>query len=616
MSTPATPDSRKIALLYDLGTHAENIQRSQRHREGLPTGLRERNVFFKGFIDALMAHGSWGELIALVHNRPSMQAFQQLAKACPPVQAGRRRCNTITEQTIATSFFPRPPAPLLHGPGVPDLRFAWARQTAGTGAFSMCGVLFDSVSHPGTVQALGQLLTSPFEAHDALICTSQAQLRFVKAIVGAWTDFLRERMGGQPASRMRLEHIPPGVPIDVFRPVPEEQRQAQRKALKIAPDEMAVLWTGQVSMHLRGHPFPLFAGMSEAARRTGKKTVLLLAGWATQEPILKVVADAFRIFAPNIRLALVDAMAPANRHAIWQAADIYAALDDGVHDSSNVWVLQAMASGLPVVASDWNACRDIVVDGATGLLVPTWQVRDATGDSVLRLILGELTYDLFLAEYTQTVAVDIPAASAAFTRLFADPALRQRLGAAGRQRVLDHYAWPRIIKSYEALWDALETERQAFLGRAGDGKPLPAPVSYPLPDQLFASYPTGLLSDGDLIQASPDAETRILKLQGMPVTSFAERHRNRDYGLLRTLLTAAAAPCTVGQLDQQFHQRGINRTLGRSTLGWMLKYGLLNVVRPTTPAPGAASTVSAGTNQPGAMPASVPAPTGIPETSS
>jgi glycosyltransferase involved in cell wall biosynthesis len=612
MATPATLDSRKIALLYDVGTHTEIVQRSQRHREGLPTGLRERNVFFKGFMDALLAHGSWAELIALVHNRPSMQAFQQLAKACPPVQAGRRRCQTITEQTIATAFFPRPPAPLLHGPGVPDLRFAWARQTAGTGAFSMCSVLFDSVSHPNTVQALGQLLTAPFEAHDALVCTSQAQLRFVKAILGAWADFLRERMGGQPTARLRLEHIQPGVPIDVFRPVPEEQRQAQRKALKIAPDEVAVLWTGQVSMHLRGHPYPLFTGISEAARRTGKKAVLLLAGWATQEAILKVVADACRIFAPNIRLALIDPLAPANRHALWQAADIYAALDDGVHDSSSIWILQAMASGLSVVASDWNAGRDLVVDGTTGLLVPAWQMRDATGDSVLRLILGELAYDPFLAEYTQTVAVDIPATAGAFTRLFADPSLRQRLGTAARQRVLDHYAWPRIIKSYEALWDALETERLASFARAGAGKPLPAPITYPLPDQIFASYPTAVLSDADQVQAAPDAETRILKLQGMPVTSFAERHRNRDYGLLRALLTAAAAPCTVAQLDQQFHQRGINRTLGRSTLGWMLKYGLLNVVRPTTPAPDAASTVSTGTNQPGAMPASV----GVPGTSS
>jgi len=64
-------------------------------------------------------------------------------------------------------------------------------------------------------------------------------------------------------------------------------------------------------------------------------------------------------------------------------------------------ILEAMAAGLPVVATNIRGCREEVVDGETGLLVP---VRDAR-----RLAHG-------------------------IARLVEDPALRARMGAAGQQR--------------------------------------------------------------------------------------------------------------------------------------------------------------------------------------
>jgi glycosyltransferase involved in cell wall biosynthesis len=66
-----------------------------------------------------------------------------------------------------------------------------------------------------------------------------------------------------------------------------------------------------------------------------------------------------------------------------------------------VSVLEAMAAGLPVVASDVGGLRELVVEGETGLLVPP---------------------------------ADPEALAAALQGLLADRALRRRLGAAGRAR--------------------------------------------------------------------------------------------------------------------------------------------------------------------------------------
>lgn len=75
-------------------------------------------------------------------------------------------------------------------------------------------------------------------------------------------------------------------------------------------------------------------------------------------------------------------------------------------------VIEAMLTGLPVVATDIRGPREQVVDGATGLLVPP-----ATVDPL----------------------------AAALARLAADPALRARMGEAGRARALERYDEAKVV---------------------------------------------------------------------------------------------------------------------------------------------------------------------------
>jgi glycosyltransferase involved in cell wall biosynthesis len=81
--------------------------------------------------------------------------------------------------------------------------------------------------------------------------------------------------------------------------------------------------------------------------------------------------------------------------------------------------LEAMAHGRPVVATDVGGLRDLVVDGETGLVVPP---RD-------------------------------PAAlRAALDRLLADPALRRRLGSAGRRRAQERFSWDVVTEATVAAY--------------------------------------------------------------------------------------------------------------------------------------------------------------------
>jgi glycosyltransferase involved in cell wall biosynthesis len=102
---------------------------------------------------------------------------------------------------------------------------------------------------------------------------------------------------------------------------------------------------------------------------------------------------------------------------VWRRAAI-ALLPSSYGEGVPKALLEAAACGRPIIASDRPGCRDVVVDGETGLLVPPG---------------------------------DVAALAAAIRTLAGDPALRRRMGAAGRARVMREFAEERVAEQTLAL---------------------------------------------------------------------------------------------------------------------------------------------------------------------
>jgi glycosyltransferase involved in cell wall biosynthesis len=564
-----------IALLYDDSAYVEATQRAANVAADAPAGLVGRQVAGREFLDAFLSHGSWTELTAVVYYQASADSLLRFCEQHPSSRTQLRGLRVVRMDQFVESFCPNPPAPLLYTPCPPDPSFAWARQHAGPGAFALSGVTH-TLSTAGAARVLCDIVTAPYEPYDTLICTSAAVTRMVRAVTGAYSDYLRERHGGTATLRPRLATIPLGVNPERFRPATPEERASQRAALHITNDEVAVLFVGRFAPHGKAHPFPMFHGLAEAARRTGCKTHLILAGWAAHPSLLQAYRDAARTFAPGIPISIVDGMDPAQRFAVWHAADLFTSLADSIQETFGLVVLEAMASGLPIVASDWDGYRDLVVDGETGFLVPTLMVPGATADTTVRLLLNGIDYDGFLAECNQTAIVNPAATAAAYARLFADEALRRRMGAAGRQRVLERFTWAGVIRAYEELWRDQDRERSE---RVAHNPPVPGPSigppCYPAPEVSFAGYPSHLLRQDEQLEAPPGAEAWLETLLANPLTNYASQCRLANACSLRIVLDAAKRPCALSELDAVLRKHGIKPGHGRATVAWLLKYGLL-----------------------------------------
>ena len=163
---------------------------------------------------------------------------------------------------------------------------------------------------------------------------------------------------------------------------------------------LAALERGSCETELVGDG-PDRPAVENEVRRLGLDSVVRLAGVRTDVPELLAAADLFVLSSRSEGLPLS--------------------------------ILEAMATGLPVVASRVGGVPEVVVDGETGLLVPP-------GDP------GSL--------------------ARAIERLLDDSALRRRLGAAGRARVAEHFDLASAQRAHLDLYRSL---------LAAAGLPVPSP---------------------------------------------------------------------------------------------------------------------------------------------
>ena len=310
-----------------------------------------------------------------------------------------------------------------------------------------------TISSHGPMTAFAEYLTAPVESWDAVICISTGARDAIRHVLEQSAEHLRERLGATRFTLPQLPVIPLGVHTRNFTFTADERAKA-RARLGLAADEVAVLYAGRLIVHGKAHPLPMYLALEQAAQ--GRKVVLIQAGKAPNDAIREIFVEEPKRFCPSVRTLMVEGGDFDLYRAAWAASDIFTSLSDNIQETYGLTPVEAMATGLPVVVSDWDGYKDTVRHGIDGFRVPTLTLPPGRGGELAdRHDIGVDNFDLNSAFASQLVAVDVEATAQAYRQLIEDTDLRHLMGAAGAKRARETFDGLVVFRQYLSLWDEL-----------------------------------------------------------------------------------------------------------------------------------------------------------------
>jgi starch synthase len=236
------------------------------------------------------------------------------------------------------------------------------------------------------------------EAADAVIAVSE----------GMRADVLDAYPAVDPG---RVHVVHNGIDTELFAPRPDEDVV---RRLGIDPSRPVVVYVGRITRQ-KGLPHLLRAAASLPA-----EAQLVLCASAPDTPEIAQEVDAAVAALQEQRTGIVWLRDPLPRPdlvALLSSSTVFVC--PSVYEPLGIVNLEAMACGIPVVASAVGGIPEVVVDGETGLLVP----YDEKDPDALAAGLAE-----------------------AITEVLADPARAAEMGRRGRERAVHQFGWAEIAR--------------------------------------------------------------------------------------------------------------------------------------------------------------------------
>ena len=223
----------------------------------------------------------------------------------------------------------------------------------------------------------------------------------------------------------KLVEMPNGVDSELFSPGTDAGRLRER--LGIGEEAIVAAFVATLDL---AHQFKRLDIAIDGLARLGDDRVHLVVAGGGE------LLDGFRSRAAAAgvaeRVHFLGAVPQAELPDVLRAADLFL-LTTEPPESFGIVLIEAMACGLPVIATDYPGVRAVVDEGATGRLVPVGN-RDAVAVA-LRELVG------------------------------AGPERRAALGAAGREKAIREWSWPSLVERMDRAYAGAIAARREKLGR-------------------------------------------------------------------------------------------------------------------------------------------------------
>lgn len=211
--------------------------------------------------------------------------------------------------------------------------------------------------------------------------------------------------------REQMLWMPNPVNTDEFRPGTAEEIGELRRRLEIPEAACVAIYVGRLSKE-KGLP-ALVRGFAAAAARVPEALLLLVGDGAMRREIEALARD----LGMSMRIRFLGRVESRDVPLWLRTSDVFALTSPS--EGFSCALAEAMSAGLPSVTTRIPANRQLVDEGVEGLVAPV---------------------------------DDEPAIACALTQLFQDPAMRARMGAAARKRIVENYSTAKVADRYEALF--------------------------------------------------------------------------------------------------------------------------------------------------------------------
>lgn len=559
----------------------------------LPTGSVEppenpygRHVANAGVLRALVRDGGYSNVHVLTRQPVDPQRLARELQVPP------NRVPKVSVRSVLTTSAPARAGTLLYGqPYLSEP--SWIRRHAKQERnYSIVGTVF-AFSSPEHRERMLHSLLAPVHQWDALVCSSPTLRDTVEAVLERWQEHLRDRLTSSSTDRPSLAFPLPQLPVIGFgtdvpaiaaQAADESAREHLRQAMGIAPDDVMVFYLGRLSHFDKASPQAMFKAVAQATSQTGVRTHFVLAGWFAEGDTGRArFSEAAQLYSGTASVTFLDGNDAQLVAQCWAAADIFLSLSDAILETFGQALVEAMAAGLPVVASDWDGYRWIVRDGVDGFLVPTLGAPSGPlGDA---LALAEYAGIAGYAEYSGAVAahtaVDVSAAATALATLISSAELRRRMGDAGRTHVNQRFSWPVVTAQYLELFAELGSIRQHALRDEPRDPPASRWSMNPLrgdPFADFAGLPSAQLEPNTRL-FRVDASSLLLPSEGAELDTLFPSLRGSNVEaqeLLEAIGAVGEGGITVAELLAEIPTG--RQAFAKMTIMWLAKAGLVSWV--------------------------------------
>lgn len=503
----------KRVVIFDQIPEDPNAKKDAWPRAKIDGG----QVFYSSAVEAIVKHGTYDKYYFLTRN--DVPEFSVLHSLKDAFESGR-----ISELGITDlSSIEEHDDAVLMTPTERPARLLALRRFLKKPEFPVVGHLH--ASDPGwLLPCLIEFLVAGVDGADAFVCSTSAGKRSVQALLDAVAAAASTGAFLQGWEPFQLPVIPLGIDCDAFEPS-EQSRATIRQSLGIPNHAPVILYFGRFEFYGKCDLLPLLRAFSHISRDL-PEAVLLLAGSDSVNDLSRSLRDQAREVGCEQSLRIVIDPCNEQKRALYGAADVFVSPADGVKETFGITIVEAMASGLPVVASDWDGYRDLVCNAKTGFLIPTaWPSLDGFEE-----VCGSFRISPVRTLATCT-SVDMEALIHSLSALIRNPILRRRMGTAAKQTARQQYHWPVVVGQYENLWQHLVCLRAGIANQCGVAPALTH-------QQVFAHYPSQWITDEYEIKANSDTEAWIRDQIPLGV-------RQEDYPFLRADLLARIAEVVV-----------------------------------------------------------------------